>query len=223
MLLASDASPLDEPPARIATGSTLPRADGGPSPAHAGLSGEGSGAATNGTQSAPNPPEAPEAPARLPPAEEEQYVVDLTVDSDSDSQPHSKPRSGSGAAAAAGLSRLTSKQQSPRAPKRRLKRKEVPERIKKKVAADQEWRCNECKDVLKATYQVDHIVPVSLDGTNEPSNLQALCPNCHALKTQQQSSFVRGAGSLSTREKAERARRMRMEMARQADKRFGYS
>ena len=32
-------------------------------------------------------------------------------------------------------------------------------------------------------YQIDHIVEVKLGGTNELSNLQLLCPCCHAVKT----------------------------------------
>lgn len=31
--------------------------------------------------------------------------------------------------------------------------------------------------------EADHIVPLHLGGTNEPSNLQSLCRECHALKT----------------------------------------
>jgi len=32
-------------------------------------------------------------------------------------------------------------------------------------------------------YQIDHIVEVKHGGTNELSNLQLLCPCCHAVKT----------------------------------------
>lgn len=31
--------------------------------------------------------------------------------------------------------------------------------------------------------EMDHIHPVGLGGTNEPENIQFLCPNCHDLKT----------------------------------------
>jgi 5-methylcytosine-specific restriction endonuclease McrA len=55
--------------------------------------------------------------------------------------------------------------------------------MKKKVAADQEWRCGHCKAMLDATYEVDHIQALFQGGTNERENLVALCPNCHRAKT----------------------------------------
>lgn len=35
----------------------------------------------------------------------------------------------------------------------------------------------------KAAFEVDHIVPVSLSGTGDPSNLRALCPSCHKVES----------------------------------------
>jgi 5-methylcytosine-specific restriction protein A len=55
--------------------------------------------------------------------------------------------------------------------------------MKKWVAAKQEWRCGECKLLLEAAYEVDHIVPLAAGGSNEESNLRALCRRCHGLKT----------------------------------------
>ena len=40
-----------------------------------------------------------------------------------------------------------------------------------------------CKMLLPPTFEVDHIVELCDGGKDEYSNLQALCPNCHALKT----------------------------------------
>jgi hypothetical protein len=55
--------------------------------------------------------------------------------------------------------------------------------MKKKVAADQGWACGHCKTTLDATYEIDHIKALFNGGTNDPSNLVALCPNCHRKKT----------------------------------------
>lgn len=35
----------------------------------------------------------------------------------------------------------------------------------------------------KSMYHIDHIVELQHGGTNHHSNLQALCPQCHAVKT----------------------------------------
>jgi phage FluMu protein Com len=63
-------------------------------------------------------------------------------------------------------------------------KRRVSEPVKKIVAARQNWRCADCDKLLSAAYQVDHRVALADGGTNAPSNLAALCPNCHALKTQ---------------------------------------
>jgi 5-methylcytosine-specific restriction endonuclease McrA len=64
------------------------------------------------------------------------------------------------------------------------RRRRVTERVKKQVAADQQWKCSTCDCLLSSAYQVDHIIPLWKAGSNERDNLTALCPNCHALKTQ---------------------------------------
>ena len=46
--------------------------------------------------------------------------------------------------------------------------------------------CNDCKLPLANGFHVDHIFPKSLGGGNEPANLQALHPECHRKKTQEQ-------------------------------------
>jgi hypothetical protein len=35
----------------------------------------------------------------------------------------------------------------------------------------------------EAGYDIDHIQPLFLGGSNDPANLQALCPSCHRVKT----------------------------------------
>lgn len=55
--------------------------------------------------------------------------------------------------------------------------------MKKKVAASQEWKCGHCKATLDETYEVDHIKALFNGGSNDQSNLVALCPHCHRKKT----------------------------------------
>ena len=55
--------------------------------------------------------------------------------------------------------------------------------LKKKIAAGQQWKCGACAATLDETYEVDHKLALFQGGTNEPSNLVALCPNCHRHKT----------------------------------------
>jgi hypothetical protein len=55
--------------------------------------------------------------------------------------------------------------------------------LKKKVAASQQWKCTSCKNILDETYEVDHIIALEHGGSNDPSNLRALCPHCHRKKT----------------------------------------
>ena len=62
----------------------------------------------------------------------------------------------------------------------------LSEREKKVVAYRQEYRCAACDCLLPPGYQVDHITPLALGGTNGLSNLQALCMRCHTRKTRSQ-------------------------------------
>jgi len=61
----------------------------------------------------------------------------------------------------------------------------VSETKKKYVAAQQEWKCNNCAHQLNHTFEVDHKVDLRYGGTNHVSNLVALCRNCHGEKTMQ--------------------------------------
>ena len=65
-------------------------------------------------------------------------------------------------------------------------RRKLTEPEKKRVAAAQLWRCAACDDVLPAAYQIDHKVPLADGGRDHVDNAQALCPNCHADKTQRE-------------------------------------
>lgn len=83
---------------------------------------------------------------------------------------------------------------------RRFKRS-VSESTKRQVAAKYSWKCAVCNEMLESTFQVDHIVPLWKGGTNEIDNLQPLCVNHHAQKTQEEAN---------ERNKLRRAQRGRM-------------
>jgi 5-methylcytosine-specific restriction protein A len=59
----------------------------------------------------------------------------------------------------------------------------VSESKKKFVASQQDWCCHNCKEKLKATFEVDHIIPLFKGGNNHIDNLRALCLECHRLHT----------------------------------------
>ena len=59
----------------------------------------------------------------------------------------------------------------------------VSETKKKFVASKQNWKCGHCHAQLDASFEVDHIKDLQYGGTNEISNLVALCRNCHGKKT----------------------------------------
>lgn len=55
--------------------------------------------------------------------------------------------------------------------------------MKKRVAASQSWKCGHCGSLLDETYEVDHRLALFNGGSNDMSNLVALCPGCHRKKT----------------------------------------
>lgn len=62
-------------------------------------------------------------------------------------------------------------------------KRDVSEITKKQIAFNQNWKCATCDQTLPANYEIDHIIALMNGGNNEESNLQALCRNCHGLKT----------------------------------------
>lgn len=59
----------------------------------------------------------------------------------------------------------------------------VSETKKKYVASQQGWLCGNCQNRLTHTFEVDHIQRLDKGGSNDPSNLVALCRECHGQKT----------------------------------------
>lgn len=47
---------------------------------------------------------------------------------------------------------------------------------------EQEGRCAYCGITLHGQYHIDHLIPVSRGGTNNPENLRLACPSCNLSK-----------------------------------------
>jgi len=62
-------------------------------------------------------------------------------------------------------------------------KRSVSETKKKYVASQQGWKCGKCNRQLPAWFEVDHTIRLEHGGTNEVSNLVALCRDCHGEKT----------------------------------------
>ena len=59
----------------------------------------------------------------------------------------------------------------------------VSESKKKFVAAQQSWKCGDCKRQLPSWFEVDHKIRLENGGSNAVDNLVALCRDCHGKKT----------------------------------------
>lgn len=47
----------------------------------------------------------------------------------------------------------------------------------------QKWKCVYCGVSIKAKRHIDHRIPLALEGSNDISNLQGLCPTCNCRKS----------------------------------------
>jgi 5-methylcytosine-specific restriction endonuclease McrA len=66
----------------------------------------------------------------------------------------------------------------------KIHKRNVSSLTKKMVASNQQWKCSgSCNQTLDYTYEIDHHIPLFKGGSNEISNLIALCRNCHGKKT----------------------------------------
>jgi 5-methylcytosine-specific restriction endonuclease McrA len=63
-------------------------------------------------------------------------------------------------------------------------RKFCTEAVKRQIAYHQNYCCNICSEMLPSAWCVDHILPLHMGGGNQQDNLQVICANCHAGKTQ---------------------------------------
>ena len=67
--------------------------------------------------------------------------------------------------------------------KEEIHKRNVSSLTKKMVASNQKWKCGTCRQTLDFTYEIDHHSPLFKGGSNDVSNLIALCRNCHGKKT----------------------------------------
>ena len=63
------------------------------------------------------------------------------------------------------------------------KRRKINKDLRQQIADKQENACGSCKLTLTPYFQIDHTVGLQFGGTDEESNLMALCCECHAMKS----------------------------------------
>ena len=54
---------------------------------------------------------------------------------------------------------------------------------KRIVAARDGWKCGACGEMLDETYEIDHVIALSLGGDDTTENCVALHARCHKKKT----------------------------------------
>lgn len=70
-----------------------------------------------------------------------------------------------------------------RIPSKKATKRNVSETLKKLIAFRQKYLCDSCLIILPPSYEVDHIMSLADGGSNDPSNLRALCRDCHGWKS----------------------------------------
>lgn len=64
-----------------------------------------------------------------------------------------------------------------------MKRRKINKALKQQIVNEQNNACGECKLALTPYYQLDHMIGLQFGGTDDRSNLMALCCECHAKKS----------------------------------------
>lgn len=61
-----------------------------------------------------------------------------------------------------------------------------------KIAAAQGWKCKSCENPFdkELTFEIDHRIAWAKGGSTRQLNLQALCPNCHAKKSNSEKHYI---------------------------------
>ena len=63
------------------------------------------------------------------------------------------------------------------------RRMKIEDSVRQAILEKQEKKCAICGDDLKKRFEIDHISPLCQGGSNDPSNLRALCQPCHSEET----------------------------------------
>lgn len=83
-------------------------------------------------------------------------------------------------------------------PTKRRQRRKITVKMIKIMGARQQWKCIECRNLLSDNFEVDHRVPLFDDGPDCLENMDAICQECHALKTQEE-NLTRETAELLTK------------------------
>lgn len=70
-----------------------------------------------------------------------------------------------------------------------MMRTSIPNHYKQTVLRRQNHKCNICS-VFLDVYDIDHTIPYCVHPVHKLSNLQALCPTCHARKTRKEAKHI---------------------------------
>lgn len=62
-------------------------------------------------------------------------------------------------------------------------RKKINKQVKQSILDKQKNTCGDCKLALTPYFELDHITGLQFGGTDDESNLMALCRECHAIKS----------------------------------------
>lgn len=62
-------------------------------------------------------------------------------------------------------------------------RRKISKAMRQEIVEEQSNKCGECREKLSLYFQIDHIVGIQFGGTDDKSNLMALCCECHTIKS----------------------------------------
>ena len=80
-----------------------------------------------------------------------------------------------------------------------MPKRNVSQLSKLRCAAAANWRCAKCDCTVDAFYEIDHVVPLHMGGSNATTNLTVLCLYCHKEKTYNEMLALHGSPALIKR------------------------